>query len=222
MARPPAGGFKAVAGVNDVIAPALIDKDPTEQSAIDKLLCELDGTPNKSKLGANATLAVSLAVARAGAAERGLALYRYIGALAGNTTFVMPVPAFNVINGGKHAGARWSASAVSFSFFSLSLLLLFPLAVVDLIERRAGWRAENLLPFQEFMIMPTGAESFTEAMQIGTEVYTSLRSIVASKYGKTAVHVGDEGGFAPNVSDARLVAAHQTGCNQHTHMGYGL
>ena len=124
-------------------------------------MIELDGTENKSKLGANAILGVSLAVAKAGAAAKGLPLYKYFGHLAGNSDFVLPVPAFNVINGGSHAG--------------------------------------NKLAFQEFMILPTGAKSFSEAMQIGAEVYHNLKSVIKKKYGQDATNVGDEGGFAPNI-----------------------
>jgi len=165
------GVQKALSSIRDVIAPALIGRDVTEQSAIDKCMVEeLDGSKNewgwsKAKLGANAILAVSLAVCKAGAAHRGLPLYKHIGAIAGNaTTNLLPVPAFNVINGGSHAG--------------------------------------NALAFQEFMILPTGAASFSEAMRIGTETYHHLKKIIKRKYGQDAANVGDEGGFAPNVGDA--------------------
>jgi enolase len=127
---------------------------------------ELDGTPNKSKLGANAILGVSLAVAKAGAGEKGVPLYVHFADLAGSKKpFVLPVPSFNVINGGSHAG--------------------------------------NKLAMQEFMIMPTGASSFSEAMKIGTEVYHTLKSVIKAKYGQDATNVGDEGGFAPNIQDNR-------------------
>jgi enolase len=127
---------------------------------------ELDGTPNKSKLGANALLGVSLAVAKAGAGEKGVPLYVHFADLAGSKKpFVLPVPSFNVINGGSHAG--------------------------------------NKLAMQEFMIMPTGASSFSEAMKIGTEVYHTLKSVIKAKYGQDATNVGDEGGFAPNIQDNR-------------------
>lgn len=115
---------------------------------------------NKSKLGGNAILAVSLALARAGAAARGLPLYKYIGELAGNTHMKHPVPAFNVINGGSHAG--------------------------------------NQMAFQEFMLLPTGASDFTEAMKMGAEIYQHLKKIVVKAYGQAAGNVGDEGGFAPD------------------------
>jgi enolase len=124
-------------------------------------MIQVDGTPNKAKYGANAILAVSLAVARAGAAKKGVPLYQHFGDLAGNKDFVMPVPSFNVINGGEHAG--------------------------------------NALSFQEFMVLPTGASSFAESMQIGCEIYHSLKSVTKQKYGQDAVNVGDEGGFAPPI-----------------------
>jgi enolase len=153
------GVLTAVANVNDKIAPAIIGMDPTQQEAIDKKMIELDGTPNKATLGANAILAV----ARAGAAEKGVPLYKHIADLAGNTKLVLPVPAFNIINGGVHAG--------------------------------------NALAFQEFMIMPTGASSFAEAMKMGSEVYHHLKSIIKKKYGLDACNVGDEGGFAPGIQN---------------------
>lgn len=154
------GVLTAVKNTNDIIAPALIGQDPTNQEAIDQLMKDLDGTPNKAKLGANAMLAVSLAVARAGAGEKGVPLYQHIADLAGNKKLILPVPSFNIINGGVHAG--------------------------------------NALAFQEFMIMPTGASSFKEAMKMGSEVYHHLKSIIKKKYGQDAVNVGDEGGFAPD------------------------
>jgi len=165
------GVLKAIDNVQTLIKPALIGKDPLDQVGIDKIMIEqLDGTKNeygwcKKKLGANAILAVSLAVARAGAAAAGLPLYQHIANLAGNPTdrFVLPVPAFNVINGGSHAG--------------------------------------NRLAMQEFMILPTGATSFREAMQIGAEVYHSLKGVIKAKYGLDATNVGDEGGFAPSIQD---------------------
>ncbi|CAD8057344.1 unnamed protein product [Paramecium sonneborni] len=165
------GVTKAVANVNEIIGPALIGKSVTDQTNLDKYIVEqLDGSKNqygwsKSKLGANAILAVSLSLARAGAAEQNVPLYQYLAQLAGKRTdkFVIPVPAFNVINGGKHAG--------------------------------------NNLAMQEFMILPTGANSFREAMQIGCEVYHSLKGVIKSKYGLDATNVGDEGGFAPSIQD---------------------
>lgn len=166
------GVEKALTSIRETIAPALIGKDVTDQTGIDKFMVEtLDGSKNewgwsKSVLGANAILAVSLAVCKAGAAHKGLPLYKHIGAIAGNSvTNMLPVPAFNVINGGSHAG--------------------------------------NALAFQEFMILPTGAASFSEAMRIGTETYHHLKKIIKGKYGQDACNVGDEGGFAPSVGDPR-------------------
>lgn len=146
------GVLKAVENVQKLIKPALVGQDPTQQTKIDKkMIEEIDGTKNeygwcKKKLGANAILAVSLAVARAGAASAGQPLYQYLAGLAGKPTdrFVLPVPSFNVINGGKHAG--------------------------------------NRLAMQEFMILPTGAKSFREAMQIGCEVYHSLKKVSTIVY----------------------------------------
>ena len=123
----------------------------------------LDGTKNKAKLGANAILGVSIAVCKAGAAEAGLPLYRHIANLAGHKEIIMPVPAFNVINGGSHAG--------------------------------------NKLAMQEFMLLPTGASNFREAMKMGSEIYHNLKNVIKSKYGQDACNVGDEGGFAPNIQD---------------------
>eukprot|EP00898_Chlorokybus_atmophyticus_P005717 jgi/Chlat1/6146/Chrsp41S00447 len=158
-------GKGAVANLNDTIAPALIGKDPTKQKELDDMMrVSLDGTDNKGKLGANAILAASLAIAKAGAAEKGVPLYQHLADLAGNSKLVLPVPAFNIINGGEHAG--------------------------------------NKLPFQEFMILPVGAESFTEAMRMGAEVYHNLKAVIKGKYGLDATNVGDEGGFAPNISSA--------------------
>jgi len=160
------GVSKAVKNVNEIIAPALIGKNPVNQEEIDNFMLSLDGTDNKGKLGANAILGVSLAVCRAGAAEKGVPLYRHIADLAGNSRkLILPVPAFNVINGGSHAG--------------------------------------NKLAMQEFMILPVGASSFTEAMKMGTEVYHTLKNIIKDKYGQDATNVGDEGGFAPNIQNNR-------------------
>eukprot|EP01126_Amoeba_proteus_P018402 TRINITY_DN1937_c0_g1_i2.p1 TRINITY_DN1937_c0_g1~~TRINITY_DN1937_c0_g1_i2.p1 ORF type:complete len:449 (-),score=71.53 TRINITY_DN1937_c0_g1_i2:138-1484(-) len=159
------GVSKAVENVNTVLGPAILGKDPVKQFEIDEILLSLDGTENKSRYGANAILGVSLAVCKAGAAHQGIPLYQHIANLAGNAdkSFVLPVPAFNVINGGSHAG--------------------------------------NKLAMQEFMILPVGASSFSEAMQIGTEVYHNLKSVISKKYGQDACNVGDEGGFAPNIQD---------------------
>jgi enolase len=167
------GVSKAIANVNTILAPALVGRDAAQQREIDEHMAQvLDGTKTengwtKGKLGANAILGVSMAVARAGAAAAGLPLYRYIARLAGKPTdgkFHLPVPFFNVINGGEHAG--------------------------------------NGLAFQEFMIAPTGAATFAEAMKMGSEVYHNLKSVIKKKYGLDATNVGDEGGFAPSIVDA--------------------
>ena len=155
------GVLKAVQNVNDIIAPALLDNDATDQTAIDAELLELDGTPNKSRLGANAILGVSLAVAKAAANQVKLPLYRYIGGVTAN---VLPVPMMNILNGGAHADSN-----------------------VD---------------FQEFMILPVGASSFSEALQIGSEIFHTLKAVLKSKGLNTAV--GDEGGFAPNLTSQEL------------------
>lgn len=157
------GCLVAVKNVIDIIGPALIGKDVSDQAALDKLLRDLDGTKNKSKLGANAILGCSMAISKAGAANLGVPLYQYIAQLAGNTELRLPVPCFNVINGGKHAG--------------------------------------NALPFQEFMIAPIKAESFSDALRMGAEVYHALKGLLKKKYGQDSVNVGDEGGFAPPVQD---------------------
>jgi|EP00979_Chaetoceros_neogracilis_P002661 enolase len=155
------GVLKAVANVNDILGPAVLGLNPTAQRAIDDAMIKLDGTPNKANLGANAILGVSLAVSKAGAAAKGVPLYQHYADLAGNKEekFTMPVPCFNVINGGSHAG--------------------------------------NKLAFQEYFVIPTGAESFKEAMQIGCEVYHTLGKIIKAKFGGDATLIGDEGGFAP-------------------------
>jgi len=159
------GVNQAVKNVNEIIAPALIAQNfnVTDQRKIDEFMLNLDGTKNKSKFGANAILGVSMAVCKAGAAERGVPLYRHIADLAGHKEIIMPVPAFNVINGGSHAG--------------------------------------NKLAMQEFMILPTGATTFTEAMKMGSEIYHNLKAVIKGKYGLDACNVGDEGGFAPNIQD---------------------
>jgi len=157
------GVKQAVKNVNEIIAHQVIGRDVTKQAELDNFLISLDGTDNKGKLGANAILGVSLAVCKAGAAARGIPLYRHIANLAGNKEILLPVPAFNVINGGSHAG--------------------------------------NKLAMQEFMILPVGASSFTEAMKMGAEVYHTLKNIIKEKYGQDATNVGDEGGFAPNIQE---------------------
>jgi len=150
------GVLKAVANVSEKIAPAIEGKDVTQQSQIDTLMQAMDGTRNKSKLGANAILGVSMAVARAGAIAHGLPLYRYIG---GVNAIVLPVPMMNIVNGGAHA--------------------------------------DNNLDFQEFMIMPVGAQNLAEAVRMGAEIFQTLKKILHD--GGYATAVGDEGGFAPNV-----------------------
>merc|ERR1712055_380279 len=156
------GVTKAVSNINDVLAPELVKAglDPVEQVAIDTMMLKIDGTENKNNLGANAILGVSMAVCKAGAAHKGVPLYRHIADLAGVKEVMMPVPALNIINGGSHAG--------------------------------------NKLAMQEFMILPTGATTFSEAMKMGSEVYHHLKLLIKAKYGLDATAVGDEGGFAPN------------------------
>src|SRR5437867_4123081 len=150
------GVTKAVGNVNDAVAPALRGEDALDQAAIDALLVDLDGTPNKAKLGANAILGVSLAVAHAAAHSVNLPLYRYLG---GVNAKYLPVPLMNVLNGGKHA--------------------------------------DNNVDFQEFMIMPVGADSFHEALRTGAEVFHHLKKVLHDRHLSTTV--GDEGGFAPNL-----------------------
>src|SRR5213082_3386604 len=151
------GVLKAVGNVNDVIARELKGMDALDQRGIDQQLLELDGTPNKSNLGANALLAVSMANARAAANQRQQPLYRYLG---GDGAHTLPVPMMNIINGGAHA--------------------------------------DNNVDFQEFMIVPVGAPEFNEALRMGVEVFHTLKSVLKKKGYGTAV--GDEGGFAPNLS----------------------
>ncbi|AKP51958.1 phosphopyruvate hydratase [Cyclobacterium amurskyense] len=150
------GVLKAVSNVNDVIAPELIGFDIFEQNQIDEIMISLDGTNNKSKLGANAILGVSLAVAKAAAMESGQPLYRYIGGVNANT---LPVPMMNILNGGSHA--------------------------------------DNAIDFQEFMVMPAGAASFSESLRMGTQIFHNLKSVLKAK--GLSTNVGDEGGFAPNL-----------------------
>ena len=150
------GVQRAVANVNEIIAPALVGLVATRQEHIDQVMLDLDGTPNKSRLGANAILGVSLAVARAGAAAVGLPLFRYLGGTSART---LPVPCLNVVNGGAHAA--------------------------------------NSVDIQEFMLVPGGAPSFSEALRSGIEVYHSLKKVLAGR-GLTT-NVGDEGGFAPDL-----------------------
>ena len=151
------GVLKAVGNVNGEIKSALIGQEATEQRNIDEKLISLDGTENKARLGANATLAVSMAVAHAAAIDAGMPLYRYLG---GEAATNLPVPMMNIINGGSHA--------------------------------------DNSVDLQEFMIIPAGAPSFSEALRYGTEVFHNLKSVLSKRGLNTAV--GDEGGFAPNLS----------------------
>ncbi|MCX9012636.1 MAG: phosphopyruvate hydratase [Candidatus Methanoperedens sp.] len=150
------GVAKAVNNVNTEIKDALLGMDVRFQREIDITMIELDGTPNKSRLGANAILGVSLAAAHAAADSLGISLYRYLG---GTNAFILPVPTMNVINGGKHAG--------------------------------------NELAIQEFMIQPKGAKTYSEALRMGAETYHTLGAILVKRYGKSAVNVGYEGGYAP-------------------------
>jgi len=150
------GVLQAVNNVNDLIANELAGWDVADQAGIDNAMIQLDGTPNKAKLGANAILAVSLAVAKAAAEEAGLPLYRYVG---GTNARTLPVPMMNIINGGSHA--------------------------------------DNKIDFQEFMVMPKGASSFSEGLRWGTEVFHALKTVLKKKGYST--NVGDEGGFAPNI-----------------------
>lgn len=150
------GVLQAVANVNDRIAPELLSLDVFEQNMIDKLMIQLDGTPNKGNLGANAILGVSMAIAKAAAMESRQPLYRYIGGVNANT---LPVPMMNILNGGAHA--------------------------------------DNKIDFQEFMVMPFGAESFSQGLRMGTEIFHHLKAVLKKKGYST--NVGDEGGFAPNM-----------------------
>lgn len=151
------GVLKAVENVNDVIAPELVGYDALDQTGIDRALIELDGTDNKGKLGANAILGVSMAVAHAAADYLDMPLYRYLGGFNGKT---LPTPMMNILNGGEHA--------------------------------------DNNVDIQEFMIMPVGAESFPQAIRMGAEIFHNLKAVLKDKGLNTAV--GDEGGFAPNLS----------------------
>ncbi len=153
------GVTKAVANVNGILRDAVIGADPAGQAALDRRLIDADGTPNKGRLGANAILGISLAAAKAAAAEAGVPLYRHLG---GEDARVLPVPMLNVINGGAHA--------------------------------------QNSIDLQEFMVVPAGASTFTEAMQIATEVYHGLRAVLHERGLSTGV--GDEGGFAPDLASS--------------------
>ncbi len=148
--------LRAVDNIRRYVAPALVGLDSRMQRDIDQKLIQIDGTPNKSRLGGNATTAVSLANLKAAADTAGMPLYAYIGGLSARE---IPVPMMNLINGGAHAG--------------------------------------NELSFQEFLIVPTGFDSFSEALRAGVEVYKTLKDLLKEKYGKSSINVGDEGGFAP-------------------------
>lgn len=150
------GVLKAIANVNDKIAPELMGFDIFDQNQIDQIMISLDGTKNKSKLGANAILGVSLAVAKAAAMEAGQPLFRYVGGVNAHT---LPVPMMNILNGGSHA--------------------------------------DNAIDFQEFMVMPVGASTFSESLRMGTQIFHHLKSVLKSK--GLSTNVGDEGGFAPNL-----------------------
>ncbi|MCA8943915.1 MAG: phosphopyruvate hydratase, partial [Planctomycetes bacterium] len=154
------GVQKAAANVDGEIESALLGYPVEHQAEIDGLLCELDGTPNKSRLGANAILGTSLACAHAAAAELELPLFRYVGGIRARR---LPVPMMNIINGGAHA--------------------------------------DNNVDFQEFMVMPFGAETFAEGLRMGAEVFHALKAVLRDK--KLATSVGDEGGFAPNLDSNR-------------------
>jgi enolase len=162
------GVLKAVGNVNDVIAEKLLGRDCSKQKEIDALMIELDGTSNKSRLGANAILAVSMAVCKAGASESNLPLYAYICDLVDSKRLSLPVPQMNVINGGLHAGI------------------------------------EN--DVQEHLIIPRGAKSFSEALRLCSETYHTLKKKLKERFGNSAIHVGDEGGFVPPLKsvDERL------------------
>ena len=150
------GVLKAVKNVNEIIAPALIGNDVADQTGIDEMMIHLDATTNKGKLGANALLAVSMAVAKAAAEEAGLPLYRYIG---GTNAKTLPIPMMNILNGGAHA--------------------------------------DNKIDFQEFMVMPIGASTFSDGLRWGVEIFHALKTVLKKKGFST--NVGDEGGFAPNI-----------------------
>jgi enolase len=150
------GVLKAVKNVNDKIAPALIGNDVADQTGIDEMMIQLDGSANKGKLGANAMLAVSMAVAKAAAEEAALPLYRYLG---GTNAKTLPIPMMNILNGGAHA--------------------------------------DNKIDFQEFMVMPVGASTFSEGLRWGVEIFHALKTVLKKKGFST--NVGDEGGFAPNI-----------------------
>ncbi len=154
------GVLQAIANIKEIIAPALVGMSALDQEGIDQRMIGLDGTPNKARLGANAILGVSLAVAHAAANSQGMPLYRYLG---GDDAHLLPVPMMNILNGGKHA--------------------------------------EDSVDLQEFMVMPVGAKSLAHALQIGAEVYQSLKKVLKDRGASTSV--GDEGGFAPSLATNR-------------------
>jgi enolase len=153
------GVMKAVKNVNEIIAPALIGENVLDQRSIDSRICEMDGTENKSALGANALLSVSLGCVRAAADSLEIPLYVYLN----SSSYILPVPLMNIINGGEHAG--------------------------------------NDLAFQEFMVMPVNVKTFGEALRIGSEIYHELKKVLTEKYGRNAINIGDEGGFAPPMNN---------------------
>lgn len=156
---------RAVKNVNEKISEALIGMDPILQSQIDQAMIDLDKTEKKGELGANAILAVSIAACKAGAAEKEVPLYKHIADLSGRTSMILPVPAFCLISGGKHAG--------------------------------------NTLAIQDINILPVGARRFEEALQMGSETYHHLKAVITEKYGAHGCNVGEDGGFAPNISGFR-------------------
>ena len=178
------GVAKAVNNVNNIISDCIVGTDVRAQRDIDRSLTELDGTPNKSNLGANAILGVSIAAARAAANSIDVPLFQYLG---GSNAYTLPVPIMNVINGGRHAG--------------------------------------NKLSIQEFHIIPIGAETFSEALRIGVETYHKLENVLRASYGPGATNVGDEGGFAPNLTttseafDAIIKAVDTAGYNEEIRLG---
>jgi enolase len=169
------GVLKAVEKVNEEIAPEVVGMDVTDQVFLDSLMVDMDGTPNKSNLGANAILGVSMAAARTAATLLGMPLYRYLGGFSART---LPVPMMNILNGGRHA--------------------------------------DNNVDIQEFMIVPAGAETFSQALRVGAEVFHALKAVLKGKGLNTAV--GDEGGFAPNLgSNAEALDAIMTACEKAGH-----
>merc|ERR1719384_2696737 len=154
------GVLGAVKNVNGALADAVMGLDVSDQGAVDDAMLAADGTANKGNVGANAILGISLAASKAGAAAKGIPLWKHYAEIAGNPIpEVLPVPCFNVINGGEHAG--------------------------------------NKLAFQEFFVIPTGAETFSESMEIGCEVFHNLKKVIKENFGGDATLIGDEGGFAP-------------------------